>query len=121
MKKNLPKICLCYLCKFLKCNLFKRCSFTKPMYMLCLVIRKRKYLRAKFGGGDDEMHDVDDEEDEEDYKLTLGGKKFSHGAENRNFEVSTHEKKNVSICKPLICRFFWCILLFLLSNCKILV
>lgn len=34
------------------------------------------------------MHDVDDEEDEEDYKLTLGGKKFSHGAENRNFEVT---------------------------------
>lgn len=58
------------------------------MYMLCLVIRQRKYLRAKFGGGDDEMHDVDDEEDEEDYKLTLGGKKFSHGAENRNFEVT---------------------------------
>ncbi|TKY59141.1 Something about silencing protein 10 [Spatholobus suberectus] len=49
------------------------------------MIRQRKYLRAKFGGGDDEMHDADDD-DEEDYKLTLGGKKFSHGAENRNFE-----------------------------------
>lgn len=60
------------------------------MCMMCLVIRQRKYLRAKFGGGDDDMHDVDDndDEDEEDYKLTLGGKKFSHGAENRNFEVS---------------------------------
>ncbi|KAL5162983.1 Something about silencing protein 10 [Glycine soja] len=55
------------------------------------MIRQRKYLRAKFGGGDDEMHDVDDEEDEEDYKLTLGGKKFSHGAENRNFEIQSSD------------------------------
>ncbi|RDY08334.1 Something about silencing protein 10, partial [Mucuna pruriens] len=54
------------------------------------MIRQRKYLREKFGGGDDEMHD-DEEEDEDDYKLTLGGKKFSHGAENRNFELQSSD------------------------------
>ena len=37
---------------FLKCNLFKSCNFTKSMGMLCLVIRQRKYLQGKFGGGD---------------------------------------------------------------------
>ncbi|KAK7400856.1 hypothetical protein VNO78_12164 [Psophocarpus tetragonolobus] len=55
------------------------------------MIRQRKYLQAKFGGGDDEMHDADDDEDEKDYKLTLGGKKFSHGAENRNFELQSSD------------------------------
>ena len=48
------------------------------------MIRQRKYLRAKFGSGEDDIYD---DEDEEDYKLTWGGKKFSYGAENRNFEV----------------------------------
>ena len=52
------------------------------------MIRQRKYLRAKFGSGEDDLYDDDDDdEDEEDYKLTWGGKKFSYGAENRNFEV----------------------------------
>jgi len=55
--------------------------------MLCIVIRQRKYLRSKFGEGDDTIDDADEDEDEEGYKLTLGGKIFSHGAENRNFEV----------------------------------
>ncbi|KAG5051726.1 hypothetical protein JHK87_003924 [Glycine soja] len=56
------------------------------------MIRQRKYLQGKFGGGDDEMNDADDDdEDEEDYKLTLGGKKFSHGAENRNFELQSSD------------------------------
>ncbi|XP_061373441.1 protein THALLO isoform X2 [Gastrolobium bilobum] len=54
------------------------------------IIRQRKYLRAKFGEGEDEMED-DDDEDEENYKLTLGGKKFSHGAENRNFEIQSSD------------------------------
>lgn len=57
---------------------------------LAKMIRQKKYLRAKFGGGDDEMPD-DDDEDEEDYRLTLGGKKFSHGAENRNFEIQSSD------------------------------
>ncbi|KAK7362695.1 hypothetical protein VNO77_04815 [Canavalia gladiata] len=56
------------------------------------MIRQRKYLRAKFGGGDDEMHDDDEEEEgEEDYTLALGGKRFSHGAENRNFELQSSD------------------------------
>lgn len=68
-------------------NLFKRCYFANYLSILCLVIRQRNFLRAKFGGDEDEMHD-DEDEDEEDYNnLTLGGKRFAHGAENRNFEV----------------------------------
>ncbi|XP_027345353.1 something about silencing protein 10 isoform X2 [Abrus precatorius] len=55
------------------------------------MIRQRKYLRAKFGEAEDEMHDDDDEEDEEDYKPILGGKRFSHGAENRNFELQSSD------------------------------
>lgn len=66
--------------------------------MLCIVIRQGKHLRAKFGGDEDEMQD-DDEEDEEDYKLTLGGKKFSHGAENRNFEVRILALNMKRICR----------------------
>ncbi|KAL2344866.1 hypothetical protein Fmac_006151 [Flemingia macrophylla] len=54
------------------------------------LIRQKNYLRAKFGGDDDEMNDNEDE-DEEDYKLTLGGKKFSHGAENRDFEIQSSD------------------------------
>jgi len=72
------------------------------MCMLCVVIRQRKYLRSKFGGGDDTIDDADeDDEDEEGYKLTLGGKKFSHGAENRNFEVriwAMHAKAKQKCC-----------------------
>ena len=79
-------VSLCYFCKFLKFNLFKRCNFTNYLCIFSSVISQIKQLRAKFGSGEDDMHD-DDEEEEEDYKLTWGGKKFSHGAENRNFEV----------------------------------
>ncbi|KAE9597241.1 putative sas10 domain-containing protein [Lupinus albus] len=57
------------------------------------MIRQRKFLRAKFGEADDEIHDDDDvDEEEEDYnKLTFGGKRFSHGAENRNFEIQSSD------------------------------
>ncbi|XP_019424248.1 PREDICTED: something about silencing protein 10 isoform X2 [Lupinus angustifolius] len=56
------------------------------------MIRQRKFLRAKFGEGDDEIQDDDDEDDEEDdNKLTFGGKRFSHGAENRNFEIQSSD------------------------------
>lgn len=54
----------------------------------CLVIRQKKYLEAMLGGEDDGMQDDDDDEDdEEDHKPTIGGRQFSHGADNRNFEV----------------------------------
>ncbi|XP_047150668.1 nucleoplasmin-like protein ANO39 [Vigna umbellata] len=58
---------------------------------LAKMIRQRKYLRSKFGGGDDTIDDGDEDEDEDGYKLTLGGKKFSHGAENRNFELQSSD------------------------------
>ncbi|KAL9327459.1 hypothetical protein ACSQ67_008104 [Phaseolus vulgaris] len=44
-----------------------------------------------FGEGDDTIDDADEDEDEEGYKLTLGGKIFSHGAENRNFELQSSD------------------------------
>ncbi|WVZ26128.1 hypothetical protein V8G54_004672 [Vigna mungo] len=58
---------------------------------LAKMIRQRKFLRSKFGGGDDTIDDGDEDEDEDGYKLTLGGKKFSHGAENRNFELQSSD------------------------------
>ncbi|KAG2409111.1 uncharacterized protein HKW66_Vig0039330 [Vigna angularis] len=65
------------------------CTFLKGFGIN--VIRQRKYLRSKFGGGDDTIDDGDEDEDEDGYKLTLGGKKFSHGAENRNFELQSSD------------------------------
>ncbi|ESW28552.1 hypothetical protein PHAVU_003G296300 [Phaseolus vulgaris] len=59
--------------------------------LLAKMIRQRKYLRSKFGEGDDTIDDADEDEDEEGYKLTLGGKIFSHGAENRNFELQSSD------------------------------
>ncbi|KAK7345970.1 hypothetical protein VNO80_20483 [Phaseolus coccineus] len=59
--------------------------------LLAKMIRQRKYLRSKFGEGDDAIDDADEDEDEEGYKLTLGGKIFSHGAENRNFELQSSD------------------------------
>lgn len=55
------------------------------MCLFCLVIRQKKYLESKHGGDEDGMEDDDD--DEGDIKTITGGRKYSHGAENRNFEV----------------------------------
>ncbi|XP_015944459.1 protein THALLO [Arachis duranensis] len=60
---------------------------------LSKMIRQRKYLRAKFGTGEDDMHD-DEEEEDEDNKLTWGGKRFAHGAENRNFELQSSDDED---------------------------
>ncbi|XP_058750582.1 protein THALLO [Vicia villosa] len=49
------------------------------------LIRQKKYLESKHGGDEDGMED--DDEDEGDIKTITGGRKYSHGAENRNFEL----------------------------------
>ncbi|KAL5054098.1 hypothetical protein RYX36_034780 [Vicia faba] len=49
------------------------------------LIRQKKYLDSKHGGDEDEMQD--DDEAEGDIKTITGGRKYAHGAENRNFEL----------------------------------
>ncbi|XP_021801342.1 something about silencing protein 10-like [Prunus avium] len=50
------------------------------------IVRQQKFLTAKFGGVEDEMHD-DDEEDEEDQNPVWGGRKQQYyDADNRDFE-----------------------------------
>ncbi|MED6109080.1 hypothetical protein PIB30_116840 [Stylosanthes scabra] len=61
---------------------------------LSKMIRQRKYLRAKFGTGEDDMPE-DEEEEDEDNKLTWGGKRFAHGAENRNFELQSSDDEDL--------------------------
>jgi len=63
----------------------------------CSVIRQKKYLRAKFGDGDDEMAD-DDKDKEEDKRSTWGGRSgLYHSGDNVDFDV-----RSVDICNPLI-------------------
>ena len=58
------------------------------MYILLEVVRQQKFMRAKFGGVEDEM--LDDEEDEEEQKPIWGGRRPGyHGGDNRDFEVIT--------------------------------
>lgn len=59
------------------------------IYVLPAVVRQQKFLAAKFGGVEDEIHDDDeDEEDEEDQNPVWGGRKQQYyDADNRNFEV----------------------------------
>ncbi|CAK8577573.1 unnamed protein product [Lathyrus sativus] len=53
------------------------------------LIRQKKYLESKHGGDEDGMQD--DDEDEGDIKTITGGRKYSHGAENRNFELQASD------------------------------
>lgn len=54
-----------------------------------VVARQQKYLRAKFGGLEDDMHDDNDEEEEkEEQKAVWGGRKhLYYDADNRDYEV----------------------------------
>lgn len=52
------------------------------------MIRQKIYLRAKFGDVDDEMADDDKDKDEEDKRMTWGGRKGQyHGGDNVDVEV----------------------------------
>lgn len=51
------------------------------------VARSQKFLREKFGGVEDDMHEDDDEEDEEEQKPLWGGMNQYYYADNRDFEV----------------------------------
>ncbi|KAB1213217.1 hypothetical protein CJ030_MR5G022394 [Morella rubra] len=64
----------------------------KTAHSLKHVARQQKFLREKFGGVEDDMHEDDDEEDEEDEKALWGGKmrQYYH-AENRDFEIQSSD------------------------------
>lgn len=49
------------------------------------MAKTQEYLRAKFGGVDDEMHD--DVEDEEKKRTVWGRPKDFHGGDNTDYEV----------------------------------
>ncbi|KAJ0092537.1 hypothetical protein Patl1_26730 [Pistacia atlantica] len=59
--------------------------------MAAKIARQQKFLRAKFGGVEDEMHD-DEDEDKEDKKTLWGGMKsqYYHG-DNRDFELQSSD------------------------------
>ncbi|KFK37191.1 hypothetical protein AALP_AA4G225700 [Arabis alpina] len=67
------------------------------------MIRQKKYLRAKFGDGDEEMADDDDDDDkdkdEEDEPITWGGKgrnkPLYYGADNTGYEFDSSDNEDM--------------------------
>ncbi|XP_010517945.1 PREDICTED: something about silencing protein 10 isoform X1 [Camelina sativa] len=61
------------------------------------MIRQKKYLRQKFGDGDDEMADDDDKEkDEEEKKITWGGRRgIYHSVDNVDFELQSSDDEDL--------------------------
>ncbi|XP_062174089.1 protein THALLO [Alnus glutinosa] len=56
------------------------------------IIRSQKFLREKFGGVEDDMHEDDDEEDEEEPMGIWGGKMNQYyNADNRDFEQQSSD------------------------------
>ncbi|GLT53881.1 hypothetical protein SLA2020_271190 [Shorea laevis] len=55
------------------------------------VARSQKFLREKFGGVEDDMHEDDDEEDEEEQKPLWGGMNQYYYADNRDFEQQSSD------------------------------
>ena len=57
---------------------------------LCAVVGQNKYLKAKFGAVDDEMADDDNDQDEENKRVTWGSRKNAYmNADNVDFEVTS--------------------------------
>ncbi|XP_061988204.1 protein THALLO isoform X2 [Rosa rugosa] len=55
--------------------------------MAAKIVRQQKFMRAKFGGVEDEMLDEEEEEEEEEEKPIWGGRRPGyHGGDNRDFE-----------------------------------
>ncbi|EOA26714.1 hypothetical protein CARUB_v10022797mg [Capsella rubella] len=61
------------------------------------MIRQKKYLRQKFGDGDDEMADDDDKDkDEEDKRITWGGRRgIYHSVDNVDFELQSSDDEDL--------------------------
>jgi U3 small nucleolar RNA-associated protein 3 len=59
------------------------------------MIRQKKYLRAKFGDGDDEMAD-DDKDKEEDKRSTWGGRSgLYHSGDNVDFDILSSDDEDI--------------------------
>lgn len=52
------------------------------------IIRQQKYFKSLHGGDEDGMQD---EEDDEGIRKTIVGRKYRHGADNRNFELQSSD------------------------------
>ncbi|CAL9236787.1 unnamed protein product [Arabidopsis halleri] len=60
------------------------------------MIRQKKYLRAKFGDGDDEMADDDKDKDEEEKRSTWGGRSgLYHSGDNVDFEIQSSDDEDL--------------------------
>ncbi|KAG7570345.1 Sas10/Utp3/C1D [Arabidopsis thaliana x Arabidopsis arenosa] len=60
------------------------------------MIRQKKYLRAKFGDGDDEMADDDKDKDEEEKKSTWGGRSgLYHSGDNVDFDLQSSDDEDL--------------------------
>lgn len=63
------------------------------------IVRQQKFLRAKFGGVDDEMHDADQdgEEEEEEERVTWGGvRRRYYNADNTDFELQSSDDESLA-------------------------
>lgn len=79
-----------------------------PLRYITLVARQQKYLRAKTGGVEDDMHD-DSEEEEEKKALWGRSKSMYYSADNVDYEVITPAFKLCLFVYPLqhkLCRIF---------------
>ncbi|CAE6047627.1 unnamed protein product [Arabidopsis arenosa] len=60
------------------------------------MIRQKKYLRAKFGDGDDEMADDDKDKDEEEKRSTWGGRSgLYHSGDNVDFDLQSSDDEDL--------------------------
>ncbi|KAK2641974.1 hypothetical protein Ddye_023737 [Dipteronia dyeriana] len=65
--------------------------------MAAKIVKQQKFLQAKFGGVEDEMHDDDDDEDEKEKKVLWGGMKnqYYYG-DNRDFELKASDDESLA-------------------------
>ncbi|KAI9194495.1 hypothetical protein LWI28_006527 [Acer negundo] len=65
--------------------------------MAARIVRQQKFLQAKFGGVEDEMHDDDEDEDEKEKKALWGGMKnqYYYG-DNRDFELKSSDDESLA-------------------------
>ncbi|KAK1587818.1 hypothetical protein Q3G72_017121 [Acer saccharum] len=65
--------------------------------MAAKIVRQQKFLQAKFGGVEDEMHDDDEDEDEKEKKALWGGMKnqYYYG-DNRDFELKSSDDESLA-------------------------
>ncbi|XP_022155425.1 something about silencing protein 10 [Momordica charantia] len=60
------------------------------------IARQQKFLREKFGGVEDEMHE-DEDEDMEEQKTVWGGRKSKYyDADNRDFEIQSSDDESLA-------------------------